>query len=171
VFTPSSGLARAGAGRARGSVEPLATDVARRHAREHARVAEYFEAMVAELAGAARKSDPETLASRIMAVVAESDGKLRILRQRFALRVRLVPVSSRWCQGALYYRQGARASPTARTRGSAPPSSARATSRPACLRRVRWFHATPGFVTSACTCSVSDALLTRGAALLALLAA
>lgn len=80
-------------GRAAKSVEPLVAGVARRHAREHARVAEYFEAMLVEVAERKRRIDPETLASRMMAIIADRDGKLRDLHERFALRVRLRPIA------------------------------------------------------------------------------
>jgi hypothetical protein len=78
--------------RAAAWVEPIGTGVARRHAREHARIAEYFEAMVAELVSSKRKIDPQTMASRLGAVVADRDGKLLDLRERFALKVRLTPL-------------------------------------------------------------------------------
>jgi len=79
--------------RAAMSVKPLVAGVARRHAREHARLAEYFEAMLGELAERKRRIDPETLATRMMAVIADRDAKLGDLRHRFALRVRLKPIA------------------------------------------------------------------------------
>lgn len=69
---------------------PTAT-IARRLARDHARIAEHFEGMAQAARAPRRKVDPATIARKLAHLERERDGKLRELTERYALRVRLTP--------------------------------------------------------------------------------
>jgi hypothetical protein len=80
------------------AIGPIAAGVKRRHSHEHARIAEYFGAMIGETVAPRRKVDPGTVASRIAAIVADRDAKLRTLQQRFTLHVHLTPAALLWVE-------------------------------------------------------------------------
>jgi hypothetical protein len=104
VLTPSRGAlfdATPVAGRiasrvdacARVAVAPIAERVARRFARDHARVAEYFGALVAEARAPRRRQDAAAINAKIVHLTAEREAKLRDLTDRYALRVSVVPAA------------------------------------------------------------------------------
>jgi GNAT superfamily N-acetyltransferase len=72
---------------------PIRAGAARRHAREYRQITEYFGAMWSEVRTPRRKLDEKTVESRLAAVLADRDSKLRDLEQRFRLRVTLTPVA------------------------------------------------------------------------------
>lgn len=72
--------------------EPLAA-IERRHARDHARMTEYFAGLVAELSAGRRKVDAATLAARTATLVAERDARLRDVVLRYTPKVTAAPVA------------------------------------------------------------------------------
>ena len=72
--------------------EALAS-IERRHARDHARMTEYFAALIAELGAGRRKVDPATLSSRASALASERDARLRDLSLRYAPKVTVEPAA------------------------------------------------------------------------------
>jgi hypothetical protein len=58
----------------------------RRHQRDHARMEEYFAALVVEARAPRRKTDPKAVEARVSHLLAERDAKLRDLATRFGLR-------------------------------------------------------------------------------------
>jgi hypothetical protein len=80
------------------AIDPIRGSVARRQAREHGRIAEYFASMVAESRAPRRAIDPKTIAARVAQLVGERDSKLRDLAERYALRVRLEPAAFVWAR-------------------------------------------------------------------------
>jgi hypothetical protein len=72
--------------------DPLAA-IARRHARDHARMTEYFAGLVAELGAGKRKVDAATLATRATAITAERDARLRDTVLRYTPKVDAAPVA------------------------------------------------------------------------------
>ncbi|MFO0603545.1 MAG: hypothetical protein U0324_10250 [Polyangiales bacterium] len=74
------------------TAEPLAA-IERRHARDHARMTEYFAGLVAELGAGRRKVDAAALAARAAAVVAERDARLRDVVLRYTPKVEAAPVA------------------------------------------------------------------------------
>jgi hypothetical protein len=75
------------------AVRPTLESVTRRHARDHARIVEYFGQLAAEARSPRRRVDAAALAARLDHLAAERDGKLRDLAARFALRVALAPAA------------------------------------------------------------------------------
>jgi hypothetical protein len=67
--------------------------VARRHARDHRRIEEYFAALAADAAAPRRRIAPEAVRQKLEHLVAERDAKLRDLASRYLLRVSLEPVA------------------------------------------------------------------------------
>jgi hypothetical protein len=65
----------------------------RRHARDHARITEYFAALIAEARSPRRRVDPQATAAKVQHLWTERDTKLLDLRARFALRVQLSPAA------------------------------------------------------------------------------
>ena len=77
----------------RAAVKPLAEDVARRHARDHERIASYFTALITESRAPRRKTDPKTVEAKVAHLLAERDKKLHDLGARFAMRVGVTPAA------------------------------------------------------------------------------
>ena len=71
-------------------VEPLAR-IERRHARDQARMTEYYAVLFAELGAGRRKVDAATLAARAAAIASERDARLRDLALRYAPKVTAAP--------------------------------------------------------------------------------
>ncbi len=67
--------------------------VERRHARDHARMAEYFAGLIAEVGSGRRKVDPAVRATRIEGMVAERAARLRDLLVRYTPKVTVAPVA------------------------------------------------------------------------------
>lgn len=87
------------AGRAvRAATAPLFDEVARRQARDHARIASYFAALVAEARAPRRKMEPAAVEAKIAHLIAERDKKLRDLGERFAVRVRASLAAAAWVE-------------------------------------------------------------------------
>jgi hypothetical protein len=84
--------------RARAAVAARVADfrasVARRHARDHERIAGYYEALAAEVRSARRKIDQAAAAAKLRHVADERDAKLAELPQRFAVRVTARPAAA-----------------------------------------------------------------------------
>ncbi len=69
---------------------------ARRHARDHERLAEYYAAMVAEARAPRRKVDAAAVEAKVRHLLAERDSKLRDLADRFTLRVHTRLAAALW---------------------------------------------------------------------------
>lgn len=67
--------------------------IERRHARDHARMAEYFSGLIAELGAGRRKVDPAALAAKAQTLAAERDARLGDLSLRYAAKVTTSPVA------------------------------------------------------------------------------
>ncbi|MGD1068133.1 MAG: hypothetical protein ABR975_15095 [Vulcanimicrobiaceae bacterium] len=78
---------------ARRAVARIAEKVARRFARDHARIAEYFGSLVAEARAPRRRQDATAIAAKVEHLLAERDAKLRDLTDRYALRVSVAPAA------------------------------------------------------------------------------
>lgn len=78
--------ARAATGVA-GAIETLQESVARRHARDHARIDEYFRSLAQEARAPRRRADAAAVAAKVAQLAAERDAKLAALGARFTLRV------------------------------------------------------------------------------------
>ncbi len=75
------------------AVEDALAAIERRHARDHARMTEYFAGLVAELSAGRRKVDAATLAARTATIVAERDARLRDVVLRYTPKVAAAPVA------------------------------------------------------------------------------
>jgi len=75
------------------AVEESLSAIERRHARDHARMTEYFAGLVAELSTGRRKVDAATLAARTATIVAERDARLRDVVLRYTPKVTAAPVA------------------------------------------------------------------------------
>jgi hypothetical protein len=69
---------------------------ARRHARDHERMAEYYAAMVAEARAPRRRVDAAAVEAKVKHLEAERDSKLRDLEERFTLRVQARLAAALW---------------------------------------------------------------------------
>jgi hypothetical protein len=69
---------------------------ARRHARDHERMAEYYAAMVAETRAPRRRVDAATMEAKVRHLLTERDSKLRDLAERFTLRVHTRLAAALW---------------------------------------------------------------------------
>jgi hypothetical protein len=69
---------------------------ARRHARDHERMAEYYAAMVAEARAPRRRVDAAAVEAKVRHLQAERDSKLRDLAERFTLRVHTRLAAALW---------------------------------------------------------------------------
>lgn len=74
------------------TVDPIAS-IERRHARDHARMAEYFSGLITELGAGRRKVDPAALAAKAQTLAAERDARLGDLALRYAAKVSAAPVA------------------------------------------------------------------------------
>ena len=70
--------------------------VARRHARDHVRICDYFSALVREARAPRRRVDPAAVETKVAHLIAERDAKLRDLGVRFALCVTITPAAFVW---------------------------------------------------------------------------
>lgn len=70
-------------------LRPLQESVARRHQRDHARIAAYYAELIQEARSSKRRIDPAAVAAKVAHLAAERDAKLSDLPARFALRVQL----------------------------------------------------------------------------------
>jgi len=86
-------LARRAQGAARTAVAAAQAAVARRHARDHRRIEEYFAALARDARAPKRRIDADAIALKLEHLVRERDVKLRDLAARYALRVSLEPVA------------------------------------------------------------------------------
>lgn len=86
-------VARRAAHLAEAVAAPIAESVARRKTREHARICEYFSALITEARAARRRADPAAVATKVTHFVAERDAKLRDLDARFRVRFSLAPAA------------------------------------------------------------------------------
>lgn len=75
------------------ALQPVREAVQRRHARDHARVAEYFAALIDEARRPRRRLDPAVVAAKLAHLRAERDVKLQDLQGRFTLRVSMEPAA------------------------------------------------------------------------------
>ncbi len=78
---------------AREAVAPVVEGVVRRHARDHARIVEYFDQMIAEARSPRRTTERAAIEAKVARLAAERDAKLRELGPRYALRVTLSPAA------------------------------------------------------------------------------
>lgn len=69
------------------ATRPLCADVARRHERDHERIAAYFADLAAEARAPRRRADAAAVAAKVAHLAAERDAKLRDLAARFAVRI------------------------------------------------------------------------------------
>lgn len=67
--------------------------VARRHARDHRRIVEYFAALATDARAPRRRVDEAAISKKLEHLLAERDAKLRDLGARYAMRVSLAPVA------------------------------------------------------------------------------
>ncbi|MSP63777.1 MAG: hypothetical protein EXR72_26215 [Myxococcales bacterium] len=67
--------------------------VARRLTRDHARIVEYFAALIAEARTPRRTTAPEAIVAKLGQLVAERDAKVSDLATRYAVRVSLAPAA------------------------------------------------------------------------------
>jgi len=86
-------LARRAALRVREAIAPARAAVARRHARDHRRIAEYFAALIEDARSPKRRVEAAAIANKIEHMVSERDAKLRDLGQRYAMRVLVEPLA------------------------------------------------------------------------------
>lgn len=77
----------------RDAVHPIAASTQRRHARDHARIGAYYDALIEEARNPRRRVDRAALDAKIAHLAAERDAKLGELEARFALGVSLEPVA------------------------------------------------------------------------------
>jgi hypothetical protein len=77
----------------RRAVASIAERVARRFARDHARIAEYFGSLVTEARAPRRRQDAAAIDAKVVHLIAERDTKLRDLTDRYALRVSVAPAA------------------------------------------------------------------------------
>jgi len=87
-------LARRARRHAERALANATSSVARRHARDHGRIAEYFEALIRAARAPKRRVDADAIAEKVAHLVAERDAKLRDLGQRYALRATLEPLAA-----------------------------------------------------------------------------
>jgi hypothetical protein len=87
-------LARRVGGRVRQALGGAIASVARRHARDHRRISEYFEALIRDTCAPKRRVEADAIAKKVEHLVAERDAKLRDLGQRYALRVAIEPLAA-----------------------------------------------------------------------------
>ena len=91
----SVGLIAERAGRrAQKAIAAASASVARRHARDHRRIVEYFDGLVAGARAPKRRVEAEAIARKVEHLVTERDAKLRDLGQRYAMRVSLEPLAA-----------------------------------------------------------------------------
>lgn len=86
-------ILRRASGRVESALLPVRDAVQRRHARDHARVAEYFAALIDEAKRPRRKLSADAVATKLRHLQAERDTKLLDLQARFTLRVGLQPAA------------------------------------------------------------------------------
>jgi hypothetical protein len=73
------------------AIGPVREGVARRHARDHERIIEYFTTLITEARAPRRRIDAAAVEARVGQFVAERDAKLGALAPRFTLRVSSAP--------------------------------------------------------------------------------
>lgn len=86
-------IARRAASTARATVMEIRDSVARRQARDHARIVEYYAALIAEARTPRRTTAPEAIAAKLGQLVAEREAKVRDLATRYSVRVSLAPAA------------------------------------------------------------------------------
>jgi hypothetical protein len=69
---------------------------ARRHKRDHERMAEYYAAMIAEARAPRRRVDADAVEAKVRHLLAERDSKLKDLAERFTLRVHIRLAAALW---------------------------------------------------------------------------
>lgn len=87
-------LARRIGSRVRQSLGGATASVARRYARDHRRISEYFEALIRDTCAPRRRVEADAIAKKVAHLVGERDAKLRDLTQRYALRVAIEPLAA-----------------------------------------------------------------------------
>ena len=78
------------------AIEPIRAGTERRHARDHARIVEYYAALMTEARGPRRKVDAAAIEAKLAHLMADRDAKLRDLAHRFLLRVSERPAGVMW---------------------------------------------------------------------------
>ncbi|MSP59782.1 MAG: hypothetical protein EXR72_05465 [Myxococcales bacterium] len=86
-------IARRAACTAGATVAEIRDSVARRQTRDHARIVEYFAALITEARRPRRATAPEAITAKLGQLVAERDAKVRDLATRYAVRVSLAPAA------------------------------------------------------------------------------
>lgn len=87
-------LARRIGGQVQRAITGATASVARRHARDHRRISDYFEALIRDTCAPKRRVEADVIAKKVEHLVAERDAKLRDLGQRYALRVAIEPLAA-----------------------------------------------------------------------------
>jgi hypothetical protein len=95
--TPSRSIVELLAQRAtsatRAAIVPARAAIARRHERDHRRIAEYFAALARDARAPRRRVEPDAIEQKIGHLARERDAKLRDLAERYGLRVSVEPVA------------------------------------------------------------------------------
>ena len=78
----------------REAAAPVLAEVARRHARDHARITEYFADLVAETRAPRRRADAKVVEAKVAHLLADRDAKLRDLGGRFAVKITCSPAAA-----------------------------------------------------------------------------
>ena len=74
------------------ALAPIQESVARRQARDYARIAEYYATLIGEARSPRRATAREAIAAKVAQLIAERDQKLRDLAARYAIRVSIAPI-------------------------------------------------------------------------------
>jgi hypothetical protein len=82
----------------RAAVMPLLSEIERRQARDHERIASYFAALIAEARAPRRRMEPAAVDAKVGHLLAERDKKLRDLGERFAARVHAALAAVAWVE-------------------------------------------------------------------------
>ena len=91
-------IAARGARAVRAAAVPLVAEVARRHRRDHERIAAYFAALIAEARAPRRRTEKEAVEAKVAHLLAERDKKLVDLRERFAVKARASLAAVAWAE-------------------------------------------------------------------------
>jgi len=78
----------------REAAAPVLADVARRHARDHARITSYFADLITEARAPRRRADAKVVEAKVAHLLADRDAKLRDLGGRFAVKVTCSPAAA-----------------------------------------------------------------------------
>lgn len=93
---PSRWVTRYAATAVRDAVDAVFTSTARRHSRDHERIAEYYASLIQEARAPRRKIDAAALEAKVTHLIADRDAKLRDLTDRFSLRVSMQIAAALW---------------------------------------------------------------------------